>query len=205
MSKHVVTLNVLKSLFPTLDRAPGPEASTSSQASDSTISVTYAMPKVFVDIAFGRDSSHPVMYSLSLDRVNKSVHDNDLYVVVFDDTPRRLVGDGWSQDPMTGEINSGWLYRGVMKSYPKSPSMAQAAYETQVAVKWVRGQSAVESLRKEARMYEGILKPLQGAVVPTFYGLFVGKKDGVYIGCMLLEWCPGNDPATDGKPSEDTL
>ncbi|KAI0718850.1 hypothetical protein C8T65DRAFT_556750, partial [Cerioporus squamosus] len=60
-------------------------------------------------------------------------------------------------------------------------------------------------LRREAKMYDNVLFDLQGSAVPTFYGLFVGMQDGVQVGCMVLEWCPGNDPVTEGKPTEDVL
>ncbi|KAI0673564.1 hypothetical protein C8Q78DRAFT_931675, partial [Trametes maxima] len=60
-------------------------------------------------------------------------------------------------------------------------------------------------LRREAEMYTGPLKELQGKVVPIFYGFFTGNADGVDIGCIVLEWCPHNDWVTFGKPEEDEL
>lgn len=164
-----------------------------------------AMPKIYVDIAFGRGTTNPVMYSLPLDKSNKSMHENNLFVAISDRAPRRLVGDGWKADPVSGEVNGGWLYHGVLKGYPRSRNFPHSLSDMQVAVKWVRGQRAIESLRREARMYDDVLRPLQGTVVPTFYGFFAGRKDGIDVGCMLLEWCPGNDPATSGKPTEEVM
>ncbi|TFK81651.1 hypothetical protein K466DRAFT_501781 [Polyporus arcularius HHB13444] len=77
--------------------------------------------------------------------------------------------------------------------------------DTQVAAKWVRGTQAIESLRQEATMYDNDLRPLQGSSVPTFFGMFTGVHDGVDLGCLVLEWCPGNGPVADGKPTDDVL
>ncbi|KAI0756576.1 hypothetical protein C8Q80DRAFT_1116034 [Daedaleopsis nitida] len=163
------------------------------------------MPKIYVDIAFGRNSEHPVMYSLPLDRGSRSTHETNLIVIISDKSPRRLGGHGWKVDPVTGEVNRGWLHHGKMIAYPKGGNTSYHVPEMEVAVKWVRGQRAIESLRKETRMYEDVLRPLQGVVVPVFYGLFTGKtQDGMDVACMLMEWCPGNDPAA-GKPGADIL
>ncbi|KAL6304784.1 hypothetical protein BKA93DRAFT_718815, partial [Sparassis latifolia] len=69
----------------------------------------------------------------------------------------------------------------------------------QVAVKWVRGRSAVENLRYEASLYDGILSPLQGTVVPWIHGFFSGVIDDVNVGCLVMEWCEGN---RQGRPEE---
>ena len=75
-----------------------------------------------------------------------------------------------------------------------------------VAVKWVRGKRAIASLHREAEMYDGPLYSLQGQVVPIFAGIFTATtRDGFDIGCLILEWCPGNDHTTFGKPTEDEL
>ena len=188
------------------------------------------MPKVAIDVAFGRESEHPVMYVLRPDKTHSALFDENLILTISDRAPRRLGGDGWSNDQQAGDINRGWLYHGILKTYPRlgharardhadewsvsSPSTPSSASfnvgsvplpETEVAVKWVRGTRAIESLRREARMYDRVLGPVQGSAVPIFYGLFVNRQDGVDVGCLLLEWCPGNDPVAVGKPTEDVL
>ncbi|RPD65000.1 hypothetical protein L226DRAFT_607270 [Lentinus tigrinus ALCF2SS1-7] len=185
------------------------------------------MPRITIDVAFGRGSEHPVMYVLKPEKTLRALHEDNLILKISDRVPHRLGGDGWRSDQLTGDINRGWLYHGVLKTYPKaahslardsgrsmsSPSSGSSRggfatppqAELQVAVKWVRGMRAIESLRREARMYDSVLWPLQGSAVPNFYGLFVGMENDVEVGCLLLEWCPGNDPVAAGKPTADVL
>ncbi|KAI1793975.1 hypothetical protein LXA43DRAFT_875043, partial [Ganoderma leucocontextum] len=52
-------------------------------------------------------------------------------------------------------------------------------------------------LRKEAEIYDGPLFHLQREEVPIFGGLFTETtQDGYDVGCLILEWCPGNDHTT---------
>jgi len=60
-----------------------------------------------------------------------------------------------------------------------------------VALKWVTGMERIGMLRWEAGFYETQLKGLQGIIVPTFYGLYTAKIEGVDVGCLVLEWCGG--------------
>ena len=62
---------------------------------------------------------------------------------------------------------------------------------TDVALRWATGMENIDRLLKEAHFYENELKPLQGTVVPRFYGFYVGKVGDVDIGCTLVEWCGG--------------
>ncbi|TBU34481.1 hypothetical protein BD311DRAFT_649746 [Dichomitus squalens] len=91
-----------------------------------------------------------------------------------------------------------------MKYYPV-PNL-DPPEPVEVAVKWVRGQRAIDSLRREALMYDGPLADLQGTVVPIFGGFFTGTvQEGYHVGCLILEWCPQNDHTTFGKPTEEEL
>ncbi|TBU34483.1 hypothetical protein BD311DRAFT_650270 [Dichomitus squalens] len=61
----------------------------------------------------------------------------------------------------------------------------------QVALKWVVGASNLGGMKREARLYEKELAPLQGTVVPRFFGFFRGFIGDVEVGCIVLEWCGG--------------
>jgi len=61
----------------------------------------------------------------------------------------------------------------------------------QVALKIAKGRGEVTLLEQEARIYLEYLEPLQEKVVPKYYGVFKGIKDGVDFACMLLEYCSG--------------
>ncbi|KAH9897974.1 hypothetical protein C8Q73DRAFT_640768 [Cubamyces lactineus] len=69
----------------------------------------------------------------------------------------------------------------------------------------MRGERMIDQLRHEAEMYMGPLRGLQGQVVPVFYGFFTGTIEGVHIGCIVMEWCPGNEWVTFGKPNQKEL
>ncbi len=164
------------------------------------------MPENTIDVVFGRGSEHPVMYVLEVVKAHEDLHDQNLILTISNRTPRRLGGDRWHDDHLVGEVNRGWLYHGVLKTYPMIRGTGCAIpSDTQVAAKWVRGTQAIESLRQEATMYDNDLRPLQGSSVPTFFGMFTGVHNGVDLGCLVLEWCPGNDPVADGKPTDDVL
>lgn len=65
-----------------------------------------------------------------------------------------------------------------------------------IVVKFAFGHDATEVLKTEARRYTCELKPLQGVVVPEFYGAYYllagDEKTGEYddiVSCILLEDC----------------
>ncbi|KAI0718847.1 hypothetical protein C8T65DRAFT_569838 [Cerioporus squamosus] len=61
----------------------------------------------------------------------------------------------------------------------------------EVALKWVVGAERVAGAKREAGVYDKELLPLQGTVVPRFYGLFTSIIGDVEVGCIVLEWCAG--------------
>lgn len=94
------------------------------------------------------------------------------------------------QDPLYGPLNGSRIYHAILETY-QSPLVVPQQQPLQVAVKWVRGQYAIDKLRYEAALYTEELLPLQGDVVPKFYGIFAANIDGVAVGCLVLEWCKG--------------
>ncbi|KAF8654890.1 hypothetical protein AX16_003319 [Volvariella volvacea WC 439] len=67
--------------------------------------------------------------------------------------------------------------------------------DTYLALKFALREDLIDDLIQEANAYAGPLKPLQGAVVPRCYGLFLGTYDdeegvegGQSIGCLALEY-----------------
>jgi len=56
-----------------------------------------------------------------------------------------------------------------------------------VFVKWAKGKEECDNLWKEANLYETVLKPLQGEVVPICYGFFRDCANDV--ACLVLEDC----------------
>lgn len=57
-----------------------------------------------------------------------------------------------------------------------------------VALKFALRDDFVDDLRKEAVTYSSVLEPLQGTVVPRFYGLYTGfDGDGQAVACLMLE------------------
>ena len=149
------------------------------------------------------------------------MHGTDLILEISESRkypPRRLGSGKWSDDYRKGEVNCGLLFHGFLR--PRSDNAHQlggspfrngrsnntnSTNGIEVAVKWVHGPQAVQSLRSETVMYEGPLRKLQGFFVPTMYGMFSGREDGTEVGCMVMEWCPGNDSATRGRPSPEKL
>ncbi|EIW64084.1 uncharacterized protein TRAVEDRAFT_110356 [Trametes versicolor FP-101664 SS1] len=67
----------------------------------------------------------------------------------------------------------------------------------------MRGEHAIKGLRREASMYTGPLRKLQGKVVPVFYGFFTGNVEGVDIGCIVLEWCEDWELTHKPPPKEE--
>lgn len=57
-----------------------------------------------------------------------------------------------------------------------------------VALKFALRDDFIDDLEKEASAYIGALEPLQGTVVPRFYGFYTGMdEDGQSIACVMLE------------------
>lgn len=56
-----------------------------------------------------------------------------------------------------------------------------------VIAKLAFGVSQYQGILKEASFYKQELVPLQGTVVPKFYGFYEGEASGGIIGCLLLE------------------
>jgi len=56
-------------------------------------------------------------------------------------------------------------------------------------IKYVTVRRELAELKKEAAMYNGPLKSLQGEVVPRFYGLFVGTSSKSYIAFLAFDNC----------------
>ncbi|KAF9469671.1 hypothetical protein BDZ94DRAFT_1180988, partial [Collybia nuda] len=65
-----------------------------------------------------------------------------------------------------------------------------------VILKTAEGTDRVHHLTREAEMYKGPLKNLQGKVVPKCFGFYTGKRNGVDLGCLVLEYCSGPNPVT---------
>ena len=82
------------------------------------------------------------------------------------------------------------VYRGYMEQFA-SEGGARIHALRQVALKWVVGASNLGGMKREARLYEKELAPLQGTVVPRFFGFFRGFIGDVEVGCIILEWCGG--------------
>ncbi|KZT18901.1 hypothetical protein NEOLEDRAFT_1079084 [Neolentinus lepideus HHB14362 ss-1] len=63
-----------------------------------------------------------------------------------------------------------------------------------LALKFAYGKDLMRDLRKEAKIYDERLEPVQGSAVPNFFGLYKTKipvKDRFVriVGCLLLEYC----------------
>lgn len=58
-----------------------------------------------------------------------------------------------------------------------------------VVCKVAYGQNAMAVLKREAELYQGKLKQLQGVRVPTCFGYFIGDKDEGLTGCLALDYC----------------
>ena len=65
---------------------------------------------------------------------------------------------------------------------------------TDVYVKWTTNPKRLAQLTHEASFYTGELHPLQGSVVPRFYGHFTDDAVNPTFGCLLLEYCSGAFP-----------
>lgn len=63
-----------------------------------------------------------------------------------------------------------------------------------VILKTAQGVDELASLSREAELYSGELRHLQSRVVPACYGFFRGKRNGIDLGCLLLEYCNGPAP-----------
>ncbi|KAI0639833.1 hypothetical protein C8Q77DRAFT_1152776 [Trametes polyzona] len=158
------------------------------------------------DITFERAGSQPETCRLWTD----PGHDNPRNLVANVNVSQQppcgswsLGKDDWQDGHLIRKEDSGRLYHALLTHYP-FPGEA-APRPVHAAVKWMRGERAIEALRWEAKMYTGPLRRLQGKVVPVFYGFFSGRVENIEIGCIVLEWCPGNDWMTFGKPNDDEL
>ena len=70
-------------------------------------------------------------------------------------------------------------------------------------MKIARGPMARGDLKHEAEIYAKELLPLQGIVVPQFYGFYEGNIQGIPFACMLLEDCkPGLSQPAPLDPRE---
>lgn len=67
-------------------------------------------------------------------------------------------------------------------------------YPGVVILKTAEGADQVQHLTREAEMYKGPLRHLQGKVVPKCFGYYTGKRNGVDLGCLVLEYCSGPNP-----------
>jgi hypothetical protein len=63
-----------------------------------------------------------------------------------------------------------------------------------VYVKWAADPKRLKMLAHEADLYSNELKPLQGEVVPRFYGYFTDDAENPTMGCLVLEHCSGSFP-----------
>ncbi|PIL31548.1 hypothetical protein GSI_06250 [Ganoderma sinense ZZ0214-1] len=82
------------------------------------------------------------------------------------------------------------LYRGYMEQFThEGGERIQALRE--VALRWVVGEAQLDGIANEVRLYEQELVPLQGTVVPKFFGFFKGFVGKNKVGCIVTEWCRG--------------
>lgn len=106
-------------------------------------------------------------------------------------TVGKPVADGHSVNSPHGRRR---VYRASLEALGGNSVDNDIVYPKDVAVKWARDQDTVNELRYEAELYTTNLRPLQGTVVPRFYGFFSAKVDGSEVGCIILEWCENNFP-----------
>ncbi|RDX41264.1 hypothetical protein OH76DRAFT_1393416 [Lentinus brumalis] len=61
--------------------------------------------------------------------------------------------------------------------------------ECDVVCKVAHSKLRLNELKEEARLYEGALAPLQGTVVPKYYGCFIGNSPDGVVGVLVTEDC----------------
>lgn len=83
----------------------------------------------------------------------------------------------------------GGVYRGLIGPLGSQPYSS-------VAVKIAETDEDIDALKHEAQLYETSLAPLQGTVVPRYYGYFSGRFQEDKIAVILLQLCTG-PPALD--------
>ncbi|KAH9950919.1 hypothetical protein B0H21DRAFT_720424 [Amylocystis lapponica] len=92
------------------------------------------------------------------------------------------------EHPVLGRIDKR-VFRAVLETYkPPVTKETPQALPIDVAVKWARGKKGVDKLRYEAATYQDYLEPIQGTVVPRFYGFYTATVDRVEVACLVLEW-----------------
>ncbi|RPD82075.1 hypothetical protein L226DRAFT_607268 [Lentinus tigrinus ALCF2SS1-7] len=82
------------------------------------------------------------------------------------------------------------IYRGYMEQFECKGGKRLVALR-EVALKWVVGAERVAGAKREAGLYDKELRPLQGSIVPRFYGCFTSIIGDVEVACIVLEWCAG--------------
>ncbi|KAH8111279.1 hypothetical protein DFH11DRAFT_626465 [Phellopilus nigrolimitatus] len=85
---------------------------------------------------------------------------------------------------VTSKIRAGYhtaIYRAIL---------ATQGDETNVVLKFYLEENSIADLKREAAVYTGQLRDLQGVVIPRYYGLYVGGNEGECgFACIVLEDC----------------
>ena len=109
-------------------------------------------------------------------------------VTVVDDNAPGVTLDG---TPLVSNYEGAHcIYRGYMEQFEARGGKRVVGFR-EVALKWVVGAERMAGVKREASLYDNELRPLQGTVVPRFYGFFKGIIGDVEVGCIVLEWCSG--------------
>lgn len=86
--------------------------------------------------------------------------------------------------------------QGILSERQALPNSREFGRSTirDVYAKWATEDEEIKLLAHEASLYSGKLKPLQGDVVPNFFGLFVDRANNPTFAVLVLELCQGSFP-----------
>lgn len=86
---------------------------------------------------------------------------------------------------LVDDLSTGGQYRAFAVS--EALTIGQEPVDMGVYVKWAFDPKRIRKLHHEAAIYEHKLGPLQGRVVPRFYGYFVDNLKEPRVACSIFE------------------
>ncbi|KAL6304783.1 hypothetical protein BKA93DRAFT_825403 [Sparassis latifolia] len=131
--------------------------------------------------------SRHTVYELPLSSQPKFDKSQHMIATIRDPMGDKRAADDADSHPIYGPKRAR-VYHASLQVNEHYPPLSHKPAEQDVAVKWVRGEQAVRRLEHEAKLYNEKLAPLQGTVVPRFYGFFSAVIQGINVGCIVLEW-----------------
>ena len=107
----------------------------------------------------------------------------------------------WSSDAVDRVVRTTKRLRANLYEALAGPN-ADGEPDEPLLLKIARGPQDLADLKHESKIYANELLPLQGVVVPRFYGFYETRIKGIPFGCILLEDCRAGLSKTLADPRE---